>query len=141
MIEQWSKMRAQLTLHEGRRKFPYVDTVGQTTIGVGWNLTANGLPDEIIDRLLDISIGNAWSDLQKALPWTSKLDPVRQRVLWDMAFNLGIAGLLAFHDTLLAVENGRYEQAAYRMLQSKWAGQVGRRAVTLAQMMRTGQDG
>lgn len=61
----------------------------------------------------------------------------RQRVLVNMAFNLGMTGLLGFKTTLLAMEQGRYEDAA-RMLRSRWAGQVGVRAERLSEMMRTG---
>lgn len=133
-------MRAQLTLHEGRRKFPYVDTVGKISLGVGRNLTDVGVSDATIDQMLDEDIGRAWSDLSKALPWTSNLDPVTQRVLWDLTFNMGIAGLLGFHDMLGALKAGRKGEAADHLLASKYAKQVGQRAVTLAQMMRTGQD-
>jgi lysozyme len=38
------------------------------------------------------------------------------------------------------VRNGRYQQAAAMMLESRWAGQVGQRAQRLSQMMATGRD-
>jgi len=78
--------------------------------------------------------------LAKALPWFTQLDDVRQRVLLDMAFNLGAQGLLQFRLTLDAVRTGRYQQAATMMLESQWAGQVGQRARRLSQMMATGKD-
>ena len=70
----------------------------------------------------------------------AKLDDVRQRVLLDMAFNLGVVGLLSFKRTLGVIEAGRYELAAAMMLDSKWAGQVGQRAERLSRMMATGKD-
>jgi lysozyme len=59
-------------------------------------------------------------------------------VLVNMGFNLGPEGLLGFRRTLRAVEEGRYADAAEGMLRSKWARQVGARAVRLAAMMREG---
>jgi lysozyme len=55
-----------------------------------------------------------------------------------MAFNLGVPGLLKFKNTLRAVREGRFEDAAKGMLASKWARQVKGRAVRLAQVMKTG---
>ena len=75
-----------------------------------------------------------------ALPWVETLDEVRQRVLVDMAFNLGIPSLLTFKRTLASVEAGNYTVAAAQMLESKWARQVGTRAIRLSEMMATGQD-
>lgn len=62
----------------------------------------------------------------------------RAEVLVDMAYNLGPDGLLKFVNTLAAVERGDYARAAAGMLASKWAGQVGRRARVLAEIMRIG---
>jgi lysozyme len=74
----------------------------------------------------------------RTLPWWRNLSPVRQRVLVNMAFNLGMVGLLTFKNTLGAMQNGSYAAAAAGMLSSKWATQVGVRAERLADMMRTG---
>ena len=79
------------------------------------------------------------SDL-RALPWVTQLNEVRQRVLVDMAFNMGIVGLLSFKRTLATIQAGDYQQAATMMLDSRWAGQVGQRAERLAHMMVTGKD-
>ena len=62
-----------------------------------------------------------------------------------MVFNMGAGspkggGLLSFVNTLSEIRRGEYAIAADMMLASKWAAQVGRRAVRLATMMRTGMD-
>jgi lysozyme len=67
------------------------------------------------------------------------MDEVRQGVLIDMAFNLGVSGLLAFSNTLRYIKNGDYMQAATNMLLSKWAGQVKGRARELALQMESGK--
>ena len=79
-------------------------------------------------------------DLQHALPWVATLDEVRQRVLLDMAFNMGIVGLLGFKRTLATIQAGDYQAAATMMLDSRWAKQVGQRAERLSRMMATGKD-
>lgn len=77
--------------------------------------------------------------LNKKLPYFKCLDPIRQMVLIDMAFNLGINNLLQFKKTLQAIEQANYTEAAKEMLNSKWAIQVGKRALRLAKMMESGQ--
>jgi len=134
-------LRALLELHEGRVPHVYQDSLGYFTVGVGHmcdKLKGGRLPDKIIDDLLDWDIFETTQALYKALPWVVGLDPVRRAVLTDMAFNLGITGLLGFKNTLAFVAAGDYAQAATNMLKSKWAGQVKSRAVRLAEMMRSG---
>ena len=139
MVDRDAMVR-QLRLHEGERLKPYRDTVGKLTIGVGRNLDDCGISAQESAILLANDIGDMERELQRALPWVARLDEVRARVLVDMAFNLGIVGLLNFKRTLAAVEAGDYQQAATMMLDSKWAKQVGGRAERLSRMMLTGKD-
>lgn len=132
-----TQLIAELSLDEGRKLKPYVDTVGKTTIGVGRNLTDVGISDAECDAMLQNDIGRTVSWLDRNLPWWRDLDPVRQRVIINMAFNMG-GGLLTFVNTLGAMRRADYAAAADGMLASKWANQVGARAQRLAQMMRTG---
>jgi lysozyme len=133
-------MICQLRLHEGERLKPYRCTAGKLTIGVGRNLEDRGITATESAYLLGNDIDGFYVALQKALPWVSQLDEVRQRVLLDMAFNLGIQGLLTFKNTLATIKAGDYGKAGPMMLQSKWAEQVGRRAERLSTMMVTGKD-
>jgi lysozyme len=133
-----SKLVEQLIDHEGERLFPYTDTVGKLTIGVGRNLTDVGISKEESRLLLYNDIEKVVDGLDAALPWWDSLSEARQRVLADMAFNLGLKGLLGFKNTLALIQAGDYDEAADNMLLSKWATQVGRRAQTLAGLMRRG---
>jgi lysozyme len=128
----------QIRLHEGERLKPYRCTAGKLTIGVGRNLDDRGITREESAMLLDGDIRLLEIELFRALPWASALDDVRQRVLLDMAFNLGLPGLLQFKRTLEAIRTGQYQQAATMMLDSLWARQVGQRAERLSRMMATG---
>jgi lysozyme len=70
--------------------------------------------------------------------WWDTIGDLRQDVLVNMAYNLGLHGLLAFHDTLAFIGQHDYADAASAMLQSKWAKQVPNRAHRLSEQMRTG---
>lgn len=133
------KIEEQLILHEGLRLKPYKCPAGHLTIGVGRNLETKGISREEALFLLRNDIAEAERALSR-YEWYTKLDPIRQKVLIDMCFNLGLAGLLQFRRMITALISGDYETAADEMLASKWAKQVGARAQRLARMMRTGQD-
>lgn len=139
MIDR-AAMTRQLRLHEGERLKPYRCTAGKLTIGIGRNLEDRGITRDEAAYLLANDIAAEERELQRALPWVTKLDEVRQRVLLDMCFNMGLVGLLGFKNTLATIEAGNYKRAATMMLDSKWAKQVGQRAERLARMMATGSD-
>lgn len=133
-------LETQLIEHEGMRLDMYPDSVGIQTIGVGRNLEHVGLRSEDEARyLLRNDILHVQAELLRQLVWFENLDAVRQRVLLDMAFNLGTAGLMRFEKTLAYVAELQYAAAAQEMLDSKWARQVGRRAQVLSEMMATGE--
>lgn len=132
-------MRKELIRDEGVRNYPYKDTVGKLTIGVGRNLDGVGIHDDEAYLMLANDIQDAMRSLDKHLPWWRELAEVRQRVLVNMCFNLGITGLLGFKNTLAMIKTGKYTEAAAAMLNSKWAGQVGARAQRLAEQMAKGE--
>jgi lysozyme len=139
MTSALTPLELQLIRHEGVRSKPYRCTSGCLTIGAGRNLDANGLREDEIMLMLRNDIKAVEDSLESRLPWFTKLDPVRQDVLVNMGFNLGVAGLLGFTQTLQHVERGEYADAAEHMLNTKWARQVGKRSQELAQQMRTGK--
>lgn len=132
------ELRKQLIVEEGLRLKPYLDTVGKWTIGVGRNLSDVGITQDEAMLMLDNDLLRVESELSDRFDWFAALSPVRQDVLLDMAFNLGIKGLAQFHMTLTAITLGDYESASRQMLKSVWAEQVGQRAIRLAEQMRTG---
>ena len=134
-------MRKELERDEDRVPWAYPDSLGYWTIGVGHLIDhrkGGKLPESIIDALLDFDIAEKVGQLHGQFPWFEDLDEVRQRVLVNMCFNLGIGGLSEFKNMLAAVEGGNYEEAAEQMASSRWATQVGDRATRLIAMMRTG---
>lgn len=135
---------AQIKRDEGLRLKSYQDTAGVWTIGYGH--TGAGLGPGMVwsrehaEQVLVADLLAHNQEIADALPWLDQLDAPRRRVLQNMAFNLGVPGLLGFRNTLAAVRNGDYEAAAHGMAKSKWAGQVGSRAVRLVGTMRDGLD-
>jgi len=127
---------------EGLRLHAYQDTVGVWTIG--WGHTGPevkaGLTwtDQEAHAALLADIARAEQQLDARLPWWRRLDDVRQDVIVEMAFNLGVRGLLTFEHMLDAAHAGEWQRAGSLMLLSKWARQVGNRAMRLADMMERG---
>lgn len=129
----------QLQRDEGFRGKPYRDTVGKVTIGFGRNLDDVGISADEASLMLANDIRIATMRLQSRFAWVSSLDDARRGVLINMAFNMGIDGLATFTTMLLYVQTGDYASASQAMLRSKWAGQVGDRAVRLSKQMATGE--
>lgn len=163
-----TQMLAQLALHEGIRKRVYVDTEGNYTLGIGYNVSARGLDffEKTIGRKLPWHEGAACVDIvtvdecklvcaadierfEQAIvvhwPHYLKLDEIRQRVALDMAFNLGFRAL-GFKNAIAAIERRDWSRATRELYKSKWANQVGDgeggkfdRCDRLARMLLTGQ--
>lgn len=138
-----NELARQLRGDEGTKANAYQDSLGYWTIGVGrlvdGRKPGGGLRQDEIDLMLANDIADRVVALGSALPWFAALDDARQGVLLNMAFQLGTAGLLGFHDTLALVQTGQYTEAARRMLDSKWAQQTPERARRLATQMSTGE--
>jgi lysozyme len=134
------RIKEQLVRHEGLRLKPYRCTAGKLTIGIGRNLDDCGITQSEAYVMLINDIMNCEKQLQAKIPDIyNGLDEVRKSVLLNMCFNLGINGLLGFKNTLAFVKAGDWERAANNMLVSRWAKQVGRRAIELSELMRKGK--
>lgn len=132
------QLAKELIVDEGLKLKPYYCTAGKLTIGVGRNLEDRGITPAEATHMLTNDIAAITQDLNRALPWWTNLSENRQRVLANMAFNLGISRLLGFKNALTLMKIAKYEDAAKEMLDSNWARQVGPRAIRLAKMMRDG---
>ena len=132
-------MRRELTedliRDEGVRSIPYLDTVGKWTIGVGRNLTDNGVSQSEIDLMLANDIGNVLDECQSLTCWAG-LNDNQKRGLANMVFNMGLPRLKSFKKMLGALEASEYTKAYSEALDSKWAQQVGDRAQRVASLLR-----
>ena len=111
---------------------------GKLTIGIGRNLTDVGITLDEARLLCNNDVRKVIRQLDARIPWWTKLSDRRQDALVNMAFNLGIDGLLGFKTALGYLEAGRYDAAADAFLNSKWAGQVHGRAERLTKVIREG---
>ncbi|MHB8871594.1 MAG: lysozyme family protein [Candidatus Doudnabacteria bacterium] len=152
----------QLIIDEGLRLFPYPDSLGITTIGIGRNLEGKGLTkdelfflgikekttEDIIKKLqetgitkedacylCDNDIDEIYAWLKKALPWFESKPDVVKRVLVNMGF-MGVPKLLKFKKTLELIRDSKYKEASVEMLNSLWAKQVKNRSVRLSNELK-----
>ena len=141
-----SLLISELRRDEGVRYDCYLDSRGIPTCGVGHNLLTSPLPngwaypltDDQVNQLLNHDLQLTFAGLDLNISWWRNLDEVRQRVIANMCFNLGIRGLMGFKNTLLAMQSKNYAAASAGMKNSAWYGQVGQRAVRLCNAMQTG---
>lgn len=150
----------KLIAHEGLRLEVYQDSLGIDTVGIGRNLEDRGITKDELDWMDYPSIDYVYSDgiseadamylatndveiveeeLVRAHPCVDKLDAVRQLVLMDMAFNMGVPRLCKFKKMWEAVHNEDFSTAAKEMLDSRWANQVKSRSTKLANAMHNGE--
>ncbi len=146
--------------HEGMVLTVYKDSLGIDTIGIGRNLKDRGISREELDyldipnmevvyehgiseadarylALNDIAIVE--NELCRVHTCVENLDSVRQLVLMDMAFNMGVPRLCKFKLMWNAIHEQNWEATSREMLDSKWARQVGRRAKILSDAMASGE--
>lgn len=162
----FNRMAEQLILHEGLKLKSYLDTEGNWTVGVGYNISGRGVDffqatigrtlDDPIERLKvtrEESLKVLHADMKRVhhvipvhFPEYAGLDEIRQRVVLDMAFNMGFSAL-GFKNTKAAVIARDWSKAAKELYKSKWARQVGDgeggkfdRCDRLSKMLLTGND-
>ena len=136
-----NKLIKMLKLHEGVRSKVYMCSAGYETIGVGRNIAESGLglSDDEVEYLLANDIYRVRQELTNEYEWFADLDDVRQDAMIDISFNLGQTRLRLFKNALNAMRSGYYRAAAIEFMNSRWADQVGQRAITLTEMIRSGQ--
>lgn len=134
-----TRLQEMLIRHEDLRLKPYRDTVGKLTIGVGRNLDDVGITREEALTLLNNDIAKVRREVKRSFPWFAHLNPVRQNVVLNMVFNLGLPRFRQFKKAIAAIKAKQWNEAVRQMLDSRWAEQVGRRARELAAMMKSGK--
>ena len=123
---------AQLKLDEGFSSTLYVCTAGKQSIGYGFNLDDVGMSEYEADVLLTIRVNKLSRDLKKKIPWLACAPPEVRGVLLNMAYQMGLSGLLEFKHTLRYLRSEEYGLAAMEMINSRWFTQTPERAKRLA---------
>ena len=133
-----AKLIEELKRDEGVELRPYKCSAGFLTLGVGRNIEERGITMDESDYLLANDITICEEEATRVFKWYDTLSDVRQRVILNMIFNLGLTKLLNFKKFLAAMEAEDWEEAGKQMLDSRWAKQVGNRADRLEQMIVNG---
>lgn len=128
----------QLKRDEGVRDRVYTDTMGKLTVGVGRNISDVPFSDDEVTLMLRNDVARVRAQLA-GFAWYAALDPVRQGAVENMAFNLGVGGLLHFPTMLHCLSVADWPGAAAAALDSAWAREVGARAQRLADQITTGE--
>lgn len=138
-----------LETDEGFRGRPYDDATGQNigpgskvvghiTVGYGFALDVSPLTQSEALTILSGRATDAFNTLLIAAPWISDLSEPRQRAMTNMAYNLGVAGLLKFNTFMRLMQEGAFAQAANDLAGTTWASQVGTRAQRIQTLIQNG---
>ncbi len=136
-----SKLTRQIMTDEGFSKTLYQCTEGFNTIGYGRNLDSKGLSETEAKMLFQNDLKAVILNVQNEFDftkWFKKLSLARKEVLYQMAYQMGFAGLLEFAAMFSWLETGNYDKAADEMTNSQWHRQTPLRCQRLARQMRTG---
>lgn len=128
----------QLKRHEGYRRYPYQDTVGKLTIGIGRNIHDVGISEEEAEYLLNNDLHNSARELGQRFGWFPLLSKKRRQAMINLHFNMGINSLMTFKKFLKAMQDENWQAAKDELLDSKYATQVGYRAEELADQILKG---
>lgn len=128
-----------LKADEGLVLHAYEDNLGFLTIGYGRLIDkrkGGGISREEAEYLLSNDIKRVIKEVDAALPWLSSHPEHVRRALYNMAFQMGIKGLLGFTNTLALISHGEYAKAADNALKSKWAKQTPNRAKKVTNLLK-----
>jgi len=137
-----SKIIEMLRKHESVETHAYECSANKITVGVGRNIDKDGgigLSNDEIDYLLANDIKRVNGELLRSFDWFNSLDQVRKDAMIDLCFNIGLPRMKGFKKALSAMDGVDYDTAATEFLDSRWAKQVGSRAVTITNMIRSGE--
>lgn len=133
-------LREMIKRHEGVETHAYKCSQNKTTIGVGRNIDPDGgigLSEAEIDYLLNNDINRCIGELS-GFVWFPDLNQERQNAIIDMVFNLGITRFKGFKNAIAAMSKSDFDTAADEFYDSRWAKQVGNRAIEICEMIRKG---
>lgn len=137
-----SNLAKQLELDEGNLPYVYPDIFGYYTIGIGILVDkrkGGGLRPEEVQFIFENRMRLKKAELLIALPWVAELDDARLGALLNMAYQMGVPGLLKFVNALYYLKARLYEQAAEHFKDSLWYKQTPERAKRICQQIRTGE--
>jgi lysozyme len=138
-----TKLKDELRRDEGLRLEAYYCPAGHRTIGYG-HLVADSVESCSLEQAEEWLADDIQEAIRRAENYLVPIDiyglaELRQRALANLAFNIGNK-VRDFRRMKAAIGDGDWDRAARELENSKYARQVGQRAVRLAQMLRKGSD-
>ena len=140
-------LREQLKIDEGVKYEIYKDHLGYPTFGIGHLITENdpehGKPDgtkiseDRVNEIFETDVAKFVSEAKILFPDLDELPDVAQQVIVNMAFNMGRPRLSKFKNFIAGVNDRDWTRAAEEMMDSRWATQVGDRAIRLRNQILT----
>lgn len=137
-----AQLAKQLRRDEGSKRYAYQDSLGYWTIGIGRLIDKRkngGISEDEEDILFANDLAEVEAEINRAAPWLRDFDPVRLGAVKNMIFQMGMAGVLEFKNTLALIHAHRYEDAARNVLKSLYAEQTPERALRISEQIRTGE--
>ena len=136
------RLTTSLRKHEGFRSTVYTCTAGKFTIGIGRcidiSVSGSGITQAEAEYLLRQDINRFTAMTHGLIVTFDSIDDVRQETLVELCFNMGPTNLGKFTKMLAAIDVKDWDTAAAELLDSRYAAQVGQRAITLANQLRIG---
>ena len=140
-------LREQLKVDEGVKYEIYKDHLGYPTFGIGHLITEDdpehGEPDgteiseDRVNEVFESDVAKFVSEAKILFSDLDELPDVAQQVIVNMAFNMGRPRLSKFKNFIAGVNDRDWVRAAEEMMDSRWADQVGARAVRLRNLILT----
>ena len=133
----FAKLVNQLKQDEGFRSHLYKCTAGKDTIGYGLNIEA-GITKEEAALILEHRVHKLHETLSQ-YDWYKNLDDTRKTAIINMAYQLGVGGMLKFKKMIAALELREWTEAAAQMMDSRWFKQTESRVRRVMHIIETGQ--
>ena len=140
-------LREQLKIDEGVKYEIYNDHLGYATFGIGHLIVEGdeehgkplGTPvsEQRVNAIFEEDVKKYISESKKVFPNLDDLPETAQEVIVNMCFNMGAPRLWGFKKFIAGVNSGNWNTAAIEMMDSRWARQVGDRAVRLKNRILT----
>ena len=140
------KLREQLEIDEGVVHEIYLDHLGYPTFGIGHLVTdtdpefgsdvGTAVTEARCIEAFDKDVETVLSDCKTLYPDFDSLPEEVQQIIANMMFNMGRPRLTKFKMMKAAVDEGKWNDAADQMIDSRWYAQVGARAERLVDRMR-----
>ena len=129
-----------LVREEAFRAAPYRDSEGNLTVGYGTKFPlSRAEADWLLRHRYYLAVSELSAEMaRRQLPRFHSLPVPVRRALGQMAYQMGVQGLLGFERMFRAIKAGNWRVAALEALDSAWARETPKRAERVAALIKSG---